>query len=49
MDVVAPYQTEWLTIAAGNGNHTLSVIARDAANNETTASVTVTVANGPLD
>jgi hypothetical protein len=48
VDMVAPYETEWLTIAAANGNHTLSVVARDAANNATTASVTVTVDNGPL-
>ena len=49
VDTEAPYQTEWVTTAAVNGNHTLSVIARDAANNATTITATVTVANEPQE
>ena len=38
----------WDTIAAGNGTHTLTAVARDAAGNQTTSTpVTVTVANIP--
>jgi hypothetical protein len=48
VDSEAPYQTDWVTTSAVNGNHTLSAIARDAANNATTISATVTVANEPL-
>jgi Big-like domain-containing protein/exo-rhamnogalacturonan lyase-like protein len=44
-DTAAPFSVSWNTTTAGNGSHTLSAIARDAANNKTTASVTVTVNN----
>jgi hypothetical protein len=42
----APYSISWDTAAASNGSHTLTAIARDAADNRaTSAPVTVTVAN----
>src|SRR6185295_18818163 len=41
-----PYSLAWNTTLAGNGTHTLSARARDAAGNTTTATnVTVTVSN----
>jgi hypothetical protein len=47
-DSSAPYSVSWNTTTAGNGTHTLSAVARDAAGNRTTsASVTVTVNNAP--
>jgi hypothetical protein len=46
-DTGAPYEITWDTRAAPNGTHTLSAVARDAAGNSaTSATVTVTVANG---
>jgi RHS repeat-associated protein len=45
-DTSAPYAIEWNTRSAGNGSHTVSARARDAAGNATTSSVTVTVQNG---
>ena len=43
----APYQTQWDATAASNGDHTLTAIATNNANESTTsAPVTVTVANG---
>ncbi len=42
----APYSQNWDTTAVTNGAHTVSVKARDAANNTTTTTpITVTVAN----
>jgi Big-like domain-containing protein len=42
----APYSISWDTATAGDGSHTITAIARDAAGNQTTsAPVTVTVAN----
>jgi len=42
----APYTVAWDTTGAGNGSHSLSAVARDAAGNTTTsAAVTVTVNN----
>jgi hypothetical protein len=42
-----PYAVTWDTTTAASGTHTLSAVARDAAGNTgTSASVTVTVANG---
>src|SRR5205085_7771374 len=35
----------WDTTTVGNGSHTLSAVARDAAGNAATSTVTVTVAN----
>jgi len=44
-DTAAPYSTTWDTTKASNGAHTLAAVARDAAGNKTTATVSVTVAN----
>ena len=45
-DLAAPYSTTWNTPSAGNGTHTLTAVARDAAGNVTTsATVSVTVLN----
>jgi hypothetical protein len=45
-DTGNPYSASWNTATVGNGSHTLSAVARDAAGNSTTSSsVTVTVAN----
>jgi len=45
-DTASPYAVSWNTTAAGNGSHTLTATARDAAGNRTTsAPVTVTVSN----
>ena len=45
-DTTAPYSVSWNTATAGNGPHTLTAVARDAAGNTTTATaVTVTVDN----
>ncbi|MBC7947360.1 MAG: DUF4082 domain-containing protein [Chitinophagaceae bacterium] len=47
-DLVAPYTVPWNTTTAGNGNHTLTARARDAAGNNTTSTgVVVTVSNIP--
>jgi hypothetical protein len=44
-DTSAPYEATWVTSGVGNGEHTLTAVARDAAGRETTASTVVTVAN----
>jgi hypothetical protein len=44
-DTTAPYEATWVTSGVGNGVHTLTAVARDAAGRETTASTVVTVAN----
>jgi YD repeat-containing protein len=44
-DTTSPYSTSWNTTTATNASHTLSAIARDAAGNKTTATVSVTVNN----
>ncbi len=45
-DTTSPYSIIWDTTGATNGSHTLSAVARDAANNTATSSgVTVTVSN----
>ena len=45
-DTTAPYEVAWDTATAGNGAHTLTAIARDAAGQATTSvAVSVTVAN----
>ena len=42
----APYNLSWDTTATGNGSHSLTAAARDAAGNQTTSTaVTVTVSN----
>jgi hypothetical protein len=44
----APYQLPWDSGAAANGAHVLSAVARDAAGNRQTVSVTLVVMNvGP--
>jgi hypothetical protein len=46
-DTGAPYEIVWDTNSTPNGTHALSAVARDAAGNSaTSATVTVTVANG---
>ena len=46
-DTTAPYSVSWDTTTSGDGSHTLTARARDAAGNTTTSSgVTVTVSNG---
>jgi hypothetical protein len=45
-DTTAPYTTTWDTTTVGDGSHTISAIARDAAGNVATATpITVTVNN----
>lgn len=45
-DTSAPYSVSWNTTNVGNGSHTLTAIARDAAGNQTTSSaLTVNVSN----
>src|SRR5258705_182340 len=47
-DTTAPYSVSWNTTTTGNGSHTLSAVARDAAGNVSPVSaVTVTVNNAP--
>src|SRR5262249_35084905 len=46
-DTTAPYSVSWNTTTATNGAHTLSAIARDAAGNQSTATLSVTVSNIP--
>jgi len=41
------YELAWNSATAANGSHVLSVVARDAAGNRQTASVTVVVTNIP--
>src|SRR5207244_828193 len=45
-DTASPYSISWNSTTAGNGSHTFSAVARDAAGNQATAApVTVTVSN----
>src|SRR5262252_5277862 len=46
-DTASPYSVSWNTGGVANGSHTLTAVARDAAGNQTAASVTVNVNNGP--
>jgi len=47
---VSPYGVAWKTVTFGNGTHTLTALARDAAGNTTTSSgVTITVNNVVVD
>jgi hypothetical protein len=41
----APYSVSWNTATASDGSHTITAVARDAAGNTKSATVTVTVAN----
>jgi hypothetical protein len=44
-DTAAPYSVSWDTFASGNGAHSISAVARDAAGNTTSSLVSVTVQN----
>src|SRR5436309_13477693 len=45
-DTSSPYSVSWNTTTVGNGSHTLTATARDAAGNRTTSSpVSITVSN----
>jgi hypothetical protein len=41
----APYAVEWIPLAELNGEHIITVVARDAAGNQSTAVSAITVAN----
>ena len=41
----APYQQTWMTATVPNGSHVLTALARDAAGNESSSTVNVTVSN----
>jgi hypothetical protein len=41
----SPYNATWNTSSVSNGSHVLTVVARDSANNQSSASVTVNVSN----
>src|SRR5207253_11097049 len=43
----SPYSISWNTTVVGDGTHTLTAVARDAAANTATAAVSVTVDNTP--
>ena len=47
-DAQAPYSAVWDSTGVADGAHTVSVVARDAANNAGTASVDVLVQNGAV-
>jgi len=42
-----PYSVSWNTLSVTDGSHVLSAVARDAAGNQTTSSISVSVSNGP--
>lgn len=44
-DPAAPYSVSWTTTSAANGVHSIAAVARDAAGNTSTATVSVTVSN----
>jgi GH18 family chitinase len=46
-DYVSPYSYSWNTTSSANGSYTLSAVARDAAGNTATTSITVTISNVP--
>jgi hypothetical protein len=45
---IAPYEMFWNSATAANGTHVLAAIARDAAGNQQTASVSVTLVNDTI-
>jgi glucose/arabinose dehydrogenase len=47
-DIVAPYSVSWNTLVPGNGNHTLTARARDAAGNITTSANVIVNVNNDL-
>jgi hypothetical protein len=44
-DLTAPYEVTWPSATAANGVHTLTAVARDAADHQSTSSYAVTVVN----
>ncbi|MFA6042788.1 MAG: Ig-like domain-containing protein, partial [Patescibacteria group bacterium] len=49
-DTGTPYSVSWNTTGASNGSHTLTAVARDAANNTATATtINVTISNPVTD
>ena len=46
--VAAPYSISWDTTAVVDGSHTITAVARDAANNVGSSSVVVNVSNNPV-
>ena len=46
-DTTAPYGISWNTSAVADGTHTLTATARDAAGNQSSHSISVTVNNAP--
>jgi subtilisin family serine protease len=44
-DTAAPYEMTWNTAAASNGEHVLTAVVRDAAGNQSSATLGVSVAN----
>jgi len=44
-DTAAPYELTWPTATASNGTHSLTAVARDAAGNQSSTIVSVTVSN----
>src|SRR6202008_4186496 len=44
-DTAAPYELTWPTATASNGTHLLTAVARDAAGNQSSSVVSVTVSN----
>jgi hypothetical protein len=49
-DTSSPYSRTWDTLTIGNGTHSLTAIARDAAGNSTTSTArTITVSNSTGD
>lgn len=47
-DLSAPYSVSWNTISTGNGNHTLTAIARDAAGNTKTSEAVIVNVNNDI-
>lgn len=48
-DTTAPYSYTWATTTTTNGTHTLSAVARDAAGNQATHSISVLVSQGTTE
>ena len=44
-DTAAPYELTWPTATVSNGTHVLTAVARDAAGNQSSSIVSVTVSN----
>jgi len=48
-DTATPYSIAWNTTTASNGSHALTALARDAAGNQSTSAITVSVNNPVVD